>query len=389
MLRQNHGVAQGEGRGEGRAPRRRARHWMALGLGLGVFPAVAAPLLLHPTPAQAQAQVGFVWDSDGLRSLHFAVGHVYGIPTARVVHYAPTWLHPSELPVVHLVAREARVSPEVVIALRQQGWGWVDISYHLGLGPWIYVAHLPVHSGPPYGVAHGYWRKRGGRDYAYLTDRHVIDYVNVYLWAEYHRRPVTEVIVVRERYGDWGRFARSPSWRAVAEPPRTRPAQPRQVVARPESWEAPAPPRPAAPRNPPPTREAAPRREAAPSNREVAPRNPPPTREVAPRPQPTPRMAREDEGRERAAPPRPLPQPGTREAAPRAVRPEAPPARGEAPPARAAAPDRAVAPAREAAPARAAQPPREAAPPPEGGGRERRLPTPGPRPVRGQVGGGG
>jgi len=353
------------------APRRRVRAGGIWGFGAGALGCLLLVGLLAPS-AQAQVQAGVVIDRDGLRSIHLAVGQVYGVPVTRVAHYAPTWLHPEELPVIYLVAREARVSPEIVIALREQGWSWVDITYHLGISPGIFVAHLPTRIGPPYGHAHGYWRKRGRSHYRYLTDRHVVDYVNVYLWAQYHRRPVTEVIIVRERYGDWMRFARSPSWRA-APPPRAtavqgipsdrgRTAEPRQAVPR---AGAPAPSRaaPAPDRaRPAPSRAAPAPSRAAPAPSRAAPA---PSRAApAPsRPAPAPSRAAPEPSRAAPAPSRATPAPSRATPAPSRAAPA--PSRAAPAPSRAApAPSRAApAPSRAApAPSRAAPAPSRAAP---------------------------
>ena len=347
------------------ARRRRVRAGGIWGFGAGALGCLLLVGLLAPA-VQAQVQAGVVIDRDGLRSIHLAVGQVYGVPVTRVAHYAPTWLHPEELPVIYLVAREARVSPDVVIALREQGWSWVDITYNLGISPGIFVAHLPTRIGPPYGHAHGYWRKRGRTHYRYLTDRHVVDYVNVYLWAQYHRRPVTEVIIVRERYGDWMRFARSPSWRA-APPPRAtavqgipsdrgRTAEPRQAVPR---AGAPAPSR-AAP--------APDRARPAPSRAAPAPSrtSPAPSRAA-----PAPSRAAPAPSRAAPAPSRAVPAPSRAAPAPS----RAAPSRAAPAPSRAApAPSRA-APSRQAQPRSAdtpraspAAPQRRASPPGRSGG---------------------
>jgi hypothetical protein len=144
--------------------------------------------------AAAQVQVGVGWDRHGLDHLHVALGHVYGEPIGVV----PSYIYPDELPVVYLLAREARVSPEIVMALREQGWSWLDIAYHLRVDPYAFVHHLPYD--------HGYWGWRRGRDYRYLTDRHIIDYVNVAFWAGYHRRPITQIIVIRQRIPTWNYY---------------------------------------------------------------------------------------------------------------------------------------------------------------------------------------
>jgi hypothetical protein len=131
------------------------------------------------------------------------VSEYYGTPVGRM----PAWIDPDELPLVYLLAREAGVSPQIVIALREQGWSWVDITYELGVDPYMYVERLPYST--------GYWRRYSSWEIRYLTDRHIIDYVNLIFWADYHRRPVTQVIVIRQRVPSWRHYVR------YYTPPRT------------------------------------------------------------------------------------------------------------------------------------------------------------------------
>jgi hypothetical protein len=140
--------------------------------------AMGLALAVSACGARGQTHVGVGMDRDGLSHFEMAVGDYYGAPVGAV----PGYIHPDELPVVYLLAREAGVSPDVVIALREQGWSWMDITYHLGVDPYLYVRRLPRQR--------GYWGYPG-RYYGYLTDRHIIDYVNLVFWADYHRRPVT------------------------------------------------------------------------------------------------------------------------------------------------------------------------------------------------------
>lgn len=203
-----------------------------------------AAMMAVPAPAAAQLSAGVVLDRDGLRHVHLAVGQVFGVPVQTVSRYHPGWIGHDELPVVYLVAREAGVSPAVVLALREAGWSWIQITDHLRIDPYLFVRHLPTY-GPPYGVAHGYWRKPGRRHLHRLSDRLIIDYVNVYFWSVAHRRPVTEVIIVRERYPTWIHYVHVEAPRVrFQEPPRTRTVWWNE----PASAAPPVAPRPAQPR---------------------------------------------------------------------------------------------------------------------------------------------
>jgi hypothetical protein len=338
-----------------------------------------------PATVQAQVSAGVVLDRDGLRHFHLAIGHVYGVPVQTVSRWHPSWIHADELPVIYLLAREARVSPDVIIALREQGWSWLDITYHLRVDPAIYVAHLPAY-GPPYGVAHGYWRKPHRRDLRRLSDRRIIDYVNVYFWSHAHHRPVTEIIVIRERVPSWTHYVRVEAPRvrfqepARAQPvytqpatPAPRPAQPRPTTQAPVSAanRAPAPaasraPAPAASRAPSPAASRAPAPAASRAPAPAANRAPAPAASRAPAPAasraPAPAASRAPAP---AASRAPAPA-ASRAPAPAANRAPAP-AAGRAP---APAANRAPAPAasRAPAPAAAGRGNGAAPPPPRRGG---------------------
>jgi hypothetical protein len=163
--------------------------------------ALLGAALAAPAPLAAQVPAGAQYDEHEAYSA--AVSEFYGMPLERT----PRSIDPDELPVIYLLAREARVSPLLIIALREQGWSWIDITHELGVDPYLYVERLPYSS--------GYWRRYSARELRYLTDRHVIDYVNLCFWADYHRRPVTQIIVIRERIPTWRYYVR------YHTPPRT------------------------------------------------------------------------------------------------------------------------------------------------------------------------
>jgi hypothetical protein len=147
---------------------------------------------------QAQVQAGAVFSGDGLRSFYFAVGNYYQVPEREVVVVQQQALPPEEVPVVFYVAQRARVAPAVVIDLRRRGLSWTDIAFHFRLDPDIY--YFP--GGPPYGKAHGYWKKHPPRD------AQVIDAVNVHFLSDYHRVPPDVVWTERSRGRSYAVVAR-------------------------------------------------------------------------------------------------------------------------------------------------------------------------------------
>jgi hypothetical protein len=216
--------------------------------------ALGLALALSASCASAQNHYSGAWDAGGIEHLEYALYDVYDMP----IMDRPYYIDPEEMPVIYLLAREAGVSPEVVIALREQGWSWLDITTHLRVDPYVYVRHLPYD--------HGYWGWQRGRSYRYLTDRHIIDYVNLYFWATYHRRPYHQVIVIRQRIPTWHYYVVYHSPRIVVRappPPRYNPPR-RSEVGRRGETDRRAQPRDEARRTVPPANVARP-----PVNREA------------------------------------------------------------------------------------------------------------------------
>jgi hypothetical protein len=289
---------------------------MKTAFGIAAFGLVVA---LSATTAAAQTAGDGWWDDEGVRYFHTAVADYYDLPADAPP--PPRYIQPDELPVVHLLAREAGVSPEVVMALREQGWSWVEITEHLGVDPYVYVERLPRRS--------DYWGWHD-RDYRHLTDRHIIDFVNLVFWASYYHRPVTQVIVVRQRVPSWIVYVR------YHAPPRVVYVRDGRRWAAPPRWVAP-------PRVVVHTRRYEPVRRAVPHTTYADTRARPSSRPSS-RPLSRPEVRRDapplrrDQPRGEArgeAPAVRRDDPATRRARPRAeVRHEAPPAQRETPPLR-------------------------------------------------------
>ena len=81
---------------------------------------------------------------------------------------------------------------------------WLDITLRLRLSPEIFFLPGAMDRvGPPYGNAYGYYWKRGrAGDWGglVLTDREVIDLVNLRFMSEYHGLGPDAVIAMRGRH---------------------------------------------------------------------------------------------------------------------------------------------------------------------------------------------
>lgn len=143
--------------------------------------------------------------SDGkLRSFYLSVSNYYRVPEPQLLSLRERYrLREDELPVVLFLAARARVEPSVIMGLRMRGRSWLDISFHFGLNPDIFYVPVRIaRIGPPYGNAYGYFRKyRPNKQWRkiVLTDREVVDLVNLRFMSEYHRMTPEAVMERRAR----------------------------------------------------------------------------------------------------------------------------------------------------------------------------------------------
>jgi hypothetical protein len=164
-------------------------------------------MFLCQVPAVAQVRdmdLGISVADGRLRSFYFAMGDYYRVPPRQVVEFRERHRCPEEdLPVVYFLAARAHVSPEVIFNLRIGKMSWIDIAFRYGLTPDIFFVPLAVERiGPPYGNAYGYYRKYGpARDWKriVLTDREVVDLVNLRFMSEHYRMSPESVIAMRGR----------------------------------------------------------------------------------------------------------------------------------------------------------------------------------------------
>lgn len=143
--------------------------------------------------------------SDGrLRDFYLAIGDHYGVPPQQVVEVRERYRCPDEdLPVVYFLAARAHVEPAAIISLRVNRMPWLDIAFHYHLTPDIFFIPVTMeHIGPPYGKAYGYYRKYGpSRNWKkiVLTDREVVDLVNLRFMSEQYRMSPETVMAMRGR----------------------------------------------------------------------------------------------------------------------------------------------------------------------------------------------
>jgi hypothetical protein len=151
--------------------------------------------------AETQWNVGISGGSEGISGFHVSVGNYYRVPEREVVIVRERGIPEEELPVVFFLCRHARVSPDVVIALRSRGFSWFDITIHLGLTPEIYYVPVVVYKdGPPYGHAYGHYRNnpKGKWSKAKFTDPEIVNQVNLEFISKQYEYDPARVMKMRE-----------------------------------------------------------------------------------------------------------------------------------------------------------------------------------------------
>ncbi len=156
--------------------------------------------------AQAsQVDLGISVSDGKLRSFYIAVGDHYRVAPRVVVDLRTRYrLLDEELPLVFFLAARANVAPQAVIDLRLGKLSWLQIALRLRLSPEIFFVPVTLEkTGPPYGNAYGYYRNHGrAGDWGKvaLSDREVIDLVNLRFMSEYHGLAPDVIISLRGRH---------------------------------------------------------------------------------------------------------------------------------------------------------------------------------------------
>lgn len=132
---------------------------------------------------------------------HVAVANHYHVPEREVIVLRDRRISDDELPVVLFIAREARVPVSRVLALRHRGRSWWDISVTFGLRPDVYYVPVLVDPGPPYGRAHGHYKKpRREWDRIVLSDADLMHLVHVRFLSEHYGVRPDDVLQARGRH---------------------------------------------------------------------------------------------------------------------------------------------------------------------------------------------
>lgn len=166
-----------------------------------------------PLAMAASVDIGLSVDSGGLSGWSLGVRDYYQVEEPEYRWVEDSRLDRSEWPVVFEIARQAQVSPEVVLELRQQGWSWMDISWHLGVYAERY--YVPVSFAERRGLywdTYRYYRQwpRDRWHQIRFSDNEFIALINLrFMSGHYHYRP-EQIVRWRHSGRDWGWMYRQP-----------------------------------------------------------------------------------------------------------------------------------------------------------------------------------
>ena len=101
-----------------------------------------------------------------------------------------------DFPVILLLARSGRRSPEDILRLRLEYLSWSDIMFRLNISPSALFTGINRDPGPPYGKAWGYWKKHP-RERLVIRDRDVAGLAKLQVASARHR--VSPYTLIAER----------------------------------------------------------------------------------------------------------------------------------------------------------------------------------------------
>ncbi|HTK82747.1 MAG TPA: hypothetical protein VL633_10680 [Bacteroidota bacterium] len=161
--------------------------------------------LLGTGKAQAQgASFGITIANGQVQGFHMAIGDYYRVPANDITYIQRQGICDEEIPVVLYMSQRSGYSPDDIIQMRRQGVSWGEISDRCGIDQAYYnqdgytqtgYYETGRPSGPPYGKAWGYWKKRPRR--IMVSDACVVSTINANFLANRYHRNSAEVLRLR------------------------------------------------------------------------------------------------------------------------------------------------------------------------------------------------
>lgn len=158
-------------------------------------------LLVGAAPVKADINAALSITDGRVSSFYLAIGDHYRVPEKELIIVKKKEIPDDELAVVFYLARRANVAPSIIIDLRLGGRTWMEITSHFDLTAEIFYVAIEKASGPPYGKAHGYFKKRHRKEWKSirLSDPDIINLVNLRFVSEHYGLTPDVVVKMREQ----------------------------------------------------------------------------------------------------------------------------------------------------------------------------------------------
>ncbi|MGB9667602.1 MAG: hypothetical protein ACPLSJ_02095 [Thermosulfidibacteraceae bacterium] len=159
-------------------------------------------MIALPTTARSKnIDVGISIKDDKIHAFYLAIGDYYRVPEREVIIIKKRYpvIYEDEIPLVMLISKYGRVSPETIIELRRANFSWYEIMIRYRVYPEA-VFRDYICYGPPYGVAWGYHKKHKHKcKIKKLKDRDLVELANIKFLAEYYGESPEVIVKYREK----------------------------------------------------------------------------------------------------------------------------------------------------------------------------------------------
>ena len=178
----------------------RSRFFATRRLSGAVLAAAALTLLIPAAPARAvvftDVTLGMGLSDDQRVFLNVTNDHFAPSPAVAVALVQRAASPVDDFPVILLLAKAGRRSPEDILRLRQEYLSWSDIMFRMNISPSALFTGITRDPGPPYGKAWGYWKKHP-RERLVIRDRDVVGLAKLQVASARHR--VSPYTLIAER----------------------------------------------------------------------------------------------------------------------------------------------------------------------------------------------
>ena len=150
---------------------------------------------------RAEISMGISLSESGMGSFYLSLGNYSRVPEKEVMAVKWKGIPDEELPVVFFFASKAGVRYEEIVRLRLKRTGWMKIARMYNINPAVF--YVPVNSsayGRVYGRQYRYYtgQKQDKWKRIKLTDREIINFVNLRFVSEYYGYAPEYVMKMRE-----------------------------------------------------------------------------------------------------------------------------------------------------------------------------------------------